>query len=65
MTDRESPPTKPKSPSQTGARAERERRLAEALRANLRRRKDQSRGRAEDASAKGSELGPRSREDSE
>ena len=30
------------------ARAERERRLAEALRENLKRRKDQSRGRADD-----------------
>lgn len=65
MTDRESPPPKPKSPSQTGARTERERRLAEALRANLKRRKEQSRGRAEDASAKGSELKPQSREDAE
>ena len=32
----------------TEARAERERRLAEALRENLKRRKDQSRGRSND-----------------
>jgi hypothetical protein len=46
--------SKPKSvltPERAQARAERERRLAEALRANLKRRKDQSRGRAEDAAA--------------
>jgi hypothetical protein len=41
---------KPKSvltPKRAEERAERERRLAEALRANLKRRKEQSRGRAE------------------
>ena len=59
MTDRDSPPPKP------DARTERERRLAEALRANLRRRKDQSRGRADDAEPKGSERETGRREDSE
>ena len=49
MTDRD-----PRSPK-PDARAERERRLAEALRANLKRRKEQSRGRAEDAEPKGNE----------
>jgi hypothetical protein len=41
---------KPKSvltPKRAEERAERERRLAEALRANLKRRKEQSRGRIE------------------
>jgi hypothetical protein len=35
------------TPKRAEARAERERRLAEALRENLKRRKEQSRGRAE------------------
>ena len=46
--------SKPKSvltPKQAEVRAARERRLAEALRANLKRRKDQSRGRGEGAEA--------------
>ena len=46
--------SKPKSvltPKQVDVRAARERRLAEALRANLKRRKEQSRGRSEDAEA--------------
>ncbi len=46
--------SKPKSvltPKQADVRALRERRLAEALRANLKRRKEQSRGRTEDAEA--------------
>jgi hypothetical protein len=62
MTSRDD--TRPKSaltPKTAAARAERERRLAEALRANLRRRKDQSRGRAEDAEPKKSEQEPGSR----
>jgi hypothetical protein len=58
MTDRESPPPKPAPPKRGDARAERERRLAEALRANLKRRKEQSRGRAEDAEPKESEQEP-------
>jgi len=37
------------TPARAEARAERERRLAEALRENLKRRKDQSRGRADHA----------------
>jgi hypothetical protein len=45
MSDRTpKPATTPKPES---ARAERERRLAEALRANLKRRKEQARGRSE------------------
>ncbi len=59
MTDRDSRSPKP------DARAERERRLAEALRANLKRRKEQSRGRAEDAEPKESEQKPGRRGDSE
>ncbi|MBL8664886.1 MAG: hypothetical protein JNM29_18790 [Candidatus Odyssella sp.] len=59
MTDRDSPPPKP------DARTERERRLADALRANLKRRKEQSRGRAEDAGTKKSEQEPGSRGDSD
>ncbi len=55
MTDREPSPNKPAFPKRADARAERERRLAEALRANLRRRKDQSRNRAEDAEPKESD----------
>lgn len=47
MADRDSSPPKPALSNKAEARAERERRLAEALRANLRRRKEQSRGRAE------------------
>lgn len=47
MNDREFQPPKPALPDKARARAERERRLAEALRANLRRRKEQSRGRAQ------------------
>jgi len=52
MTDRDSHPSKPALSNKPDARAERERRLAEALRANLKRRKEQSRGRAEDAEPK-------------
>jgi len=63
MTDRESSPPKPASPNKDGARAERERRLAEALRANLKRRKDQSRGRADDAEPKEREQEPGRRGD--
>ena len=62
MTSRDD--TKPQSaltPKTAAARAERERRLAEALRANLRRRKDQSRGRAEDAAPMKGEQEPGSR----
>lgn len=59
MTDRDSPPPKP------DARTERERRLADALRANLKRRKEQSRGRAEDAEPKESKQEPGSRRDSD
>jgi hypothetical protein len=47
MTDRDSSPNKPAYLKRADARAERERRLAEALRANLKRRKEQSRGRVE------------------
>jgi hypothetical protein len=61
MTDRESSPPKPAPPKSGDARAERERRLAEALRANLKRRKEQSRGRAEDAGTKEGEQEPQSR----
>ncbi len=46
MTSRDDLP-KPAFPKKGEARAERERRLAEALRANLKRRKEQSRGRTE------------------
>lgn len=63
MTDRDSVPPKPAVPNKAEARAARARRLAEALRANLRRRKDQSRGRAEDPEPKKSELEPGSRGD--
>ncbi len=59
MTDRDSPPPKP------DARTERERRLAEALRANLKRRKEQSRGRAEGAEPKDGERETERRGDSE
>lgn len=59
MTDRDSPLPKP------NARTERERRLAEALRANLKRRKEQSRGRAEDAEPKDGERETGRRGDSE
>ncbi len=60
MTSRDDP-SKPLFPKKGEARAERERRLAEALRANLKRRKEQSRGRAEDQEPKksGQELGSR------
>ena len=58
MNDREPPPPKPVVPNKGEARAARERRLAEALRANLQRRKAQSRGRAEDVEPKGSEQTP-------
>ncbi len=48
MTSRDDTPEKPAlTPKTAAARAARERRLAEALRANLKRRKEQSRGRAE------------------
>ena len=65
MTDRNSPSPKPALPRKPDARAERERRLAEALRANLKRRKEQSRGRAEDSEPKKGEQEPGSRGDSE
>ena len=42
MTDRD----KPRRPGPTAERAEREQRLAQALRDNLRRRKEQARGKA-------------------
>ncbi len=64
MTSRDDLP-KSAFPKKGEARAERERRLAEALRANLKRRKEQSRGRAEDAEPKKSEQEPGSRGDSE
>lgn len=48
-TDREKIPTE--TPDKTGRRKEREARLAEALRANLKRRKAQERGRAADKGA--------------
>jgi len=54
--------SKPKSvltPARAEARALRERRLAEALRQNLKRRKEQDRGRAADAGE------PKSRGDTE
>lgn len=58
MNDRDTPPSKPAFPKKGEARAERERRLAEALRANLKRRKQQSRGRAEDAEQEKGEQEP-------
>ena len=51
------------TPEWADARAKRERRLAEALRENLKRRKDQSRGRAIDSAPKKSEQEPGSRGD--
>ncbi len=61
MTSREESKPKPAlTPAKAEARAERERRLAEALRQNLKRRKDQSRGRADTAGGE-----PRSRDDAE
>ena len=54
-------PTPNITPARAQARASRERRLAEALRENLKRRKDQSRGRNEDAGPKKSEQEPGSR----
>ncbi len=65
MTDRDSHPSKPALSNKPDARAERERRLAEALRANLKRRKEQSRGRADDAEPKKSEQEPGNRRGSE
>ena len=65
MTDRDSRSPKPAFPSKPDARTARECRLAEALRANLKRRKEQSRGRAEDAESKRSEQEPGRRGDSE
>jgi hypothetical protein len=59
---------KPKTvitPARAEARTARERRLAEALRANLKRRKDQSRRRAEDAETKESGREPGSPGDSD
>jgi hypothetical protein len=48
MNSRDDPKPKPViTPARAEARALRERRLAEALRENLKRRKDQSRGRAD------------------
>ncbi len=64
MTSRDDP-SKPAFPKKGEARAERERRLAEALRANLKRRKEQSRGRAEDGEPKKGEQEPGCRGDSE
>ena len=63
MTDRHE---KPRKPGPAAERAERERRLAQALRDNLRRRKEQARAKAEscgesgpgeDNSAKGKRSG--------
>lgn len=65
MTDRDSATPKPALPRKPDARAERERRLADALRANLKRRKEQSRGRAEDTKPKGSEPDAGKRRDPE
>lgn len=65
MTDRDPDPPKPALANKAEARAERERRLADALRANLRRRKDQSRGRAEDMEPKKGEQETGRRGDSE
>jgi len=56
-------PVMPEGPALTrakqAARAAREQRLAEALRANLRRRKEQVRGRATDRTEPESEAGDR------
>jgi len=54
MTSRDDTPKPALTPKRAEARAERERRLAEALRANLKRRKEQARGRvsAPDAAAR-------------
>ncbi|HEY7610592.1 MAG TPA: hypothetical protein VIF14_15270 [Alphaproteobacteria bacterium] len=50
MNRRDDPKPKPViTPARAEARALRERRLAEALRANLKRRKEQTRGRAENS----------------
>jgi hypothetical protein len=60
--------SKPKSvltPARAEARAVRERRLADALRQNLKRRKEQDRGRAGDAEPKKSDLAPANRRDSD
>ena len=56
-----SPPPKQPKLSQRGrqARRDREARLAEALRANLRKRKAQTRGRAGPEAARGEGGGPR------
>jgi hypothetical protein len=57
----EADPSGPAAPDKPAAQAEREARLAAALRENLRRRKAQARARAEEASAPGpdAEPGPR------
>jgi hypothetical protein len=55
MTTRDDTPKPTLTPKTAEARANRERRLADALRANLKRRKEQSRGRTEDAEPKKSE----------
>ena len=47
MSSDENKPKTNITPARADARAGRERRLAEALRENLKRRKDQSRGRAD------------------
>ena len=47
MSSDENKPKTNITPARAEARAERERRLAEALRENLKRRKDQSRGRTD------------------